>query len=300
MKTILVVCISMAITCQVAIASLIGIDYNYTTESNELFNIDQTTGKSSFLLSFKFDSGWYENFFVDTKNSIAFAVSTEKTLYKFNLKDLSYNFISLDRQIQSMEAGPDGFLIGIDYNYINGMNELFKIDPSTGKSYFLLSFSLDSEGYDKFFVDSENYTAYLVSTANTLYRFSLIDINYSTVSIDHPMQAIEVGSNGFLIGIDYNYTTEKNELFRIDPATGESSFLLSFSLDSGWYDKFFVDKKNDIAYTVSTFNTLYRLDLSKLRYMNTNIDHPMQCIESLDDDKQTNRNISNILNVLLN
>ena len=64
-------------------------------------------------------------------------------------------------------------LVGISYNDSTGQNEIHQIDPNTGTSILILSFSFDSGAYSAFCIDSQTNTAFAVSSARTLYQFDL-------------------------------------------------------------------------------------------------------------------------------
>ena len=159
-------------------------------------------------------------------------------------------------------------LVGISYNASIMQNEIHKINPDTGQKSVILSFEFDSVSWisGTFCVDSQNDLAYAVSSNDTLYQFNLTTGDYTTtsLSLDNYMQAVAIGKDNSLVAINYNNSTMQNEIHKINPDTGQKSVILSFEFDSvSWISgTFCVDSQNDLAYAVSSNDTLYQFNLT--------------------------------------
>ncbi|GEM_PF-6351161 len=68
-------------------ANLYGIDYSDSISQNRFLEINTTTAQTTVLNHFSFDSGfWMPNtFFTDQTTTSAYAVSSDNTLYRFDL-----------------------------------------------------------------------------------------------------------------------------------------------------------------------------------------------------------------------
>ena len=92
----------------------------------------------------------------------------------------------------------------------------------------------------------------------------LYDINAVTGAIKHIVttagfEAIRVAGSQ-LIGLGYDTSTNQNYLASIDPATGASTLLSSFTSSSGyWWPATFVANATDV-YLVSTSDDIYDFD----------------------------------------
>lgn len=269
-------------------AALLGLNYNISTSQNEIRRIDPSTGTSSVISSFSFDSGWWfpSTFAVDNQSNSAFAVSTNNTLYRIDLITGSYAKSTLSQPIQILGIGTDSSLISISKNNSTSKNELQRINPDTGVVSVISSFAFDSEGWypSTFAVDRQNNSAFAISGNKTLYRFDLITGDYATSSLNQSIQILGIGTDSSLISISKNNSTSKNELQKIDPKTGTVSVISSFAFDSeGWYPSTFaVDAQSHSAFAVSSSNTLYQFDLTTGNYTTSLLDQEMQVLRVTD------------------
>jgi hypothetical protein len=172
-------------------------------------------------------------------------------------------FLFLLISASSSHAAQTG--IGISYNAATAQNEIYSIDPITGTSTFLQSVVFDNSGWTGHIsVDLKSNRFYTLSAANRLYTFDLTSgALLVTVSLSPRFQAVELRSDGSMIGISYNAETAQNETYSIDPTTGASALLQSVVFDnSGWTGQISVDQKSTRFYTLSAANKLYTFDLT--------------------------------------
>lgn len=251
-----------------AAAQLVGINYNNSSQHNQYLCFNPATGATIVLNCFDYDSGfWYPNSFTtDLSTSSAYAVSTAGTLYTFNLTSGNIQrFVPLG--ISVIRPGLKGTLVGIK-NTSSGLFEFHSIDPVTGSSTPLGSFTL-SAGYfaSTFLTDlatgpaGSQGTAYLLSGDHKLYTFNVTTgALLGTPQLSATVSGIGLGVNGNLIGIQSNSSSGKWELHSIVPATGSSTMLSSFDLPSG-LNTFTSDPATNTVYVLSG-NTLYSFNLS--------------------------------------
>ncbi len=174
--------------------TMAGILYNSTSGMNELISYDVSTGAPTLLKSFKFDSGsWFANMFcINTEQNRAYAVSSAKTLYQFDLNTGSISTqplgLAQNMSLQAMAVKNNNSIIMIYFNLTSGMTELMSYDLSTGTPTLTKSFTFDSGFWypNTFCVDAQQNKAYAVSSAKTLYQFNLSSGSLSTLSLGLP------------------------------------------------------------------------------------------------------------------
>lgn len=250
--------------------SLVGIKYNNSSQHNELFGIDAVTASTTLLNTFDFDSGaWYPSSLMsDIAAGNAYAVSSAKTLYTFNLATGAVQqSVAID--LGEISLGVSGKLIGLK-DVSNGTWEFRSVDPTTGTTTMLSTFSLPS-GYvsDSFVTDPSTGpagtagTAYLVSGDHKLYTFNVTTgALLGTPLLASGIGTIALGSNGQLVAIANTSTAGQFDFRSIDPSTGNSAVLNTFSLPNGYIGSSFVSYPSaNVAYVVSG-NDLVTFDLS--------------------------------------
>jgi hypothetical protein len=274
---------------------LIGINYNFSTNQNEIRTVNPNTGETCLLNSFVFDTGyWYPNTFsVDKTANRIYAMSSGGKLYQFTLDTGAAvpPAVSIDTDMQTFRAGSNGLLVGIRYNFSTNQNEIRTVNPSTGETSLLNSFVFDTGGWysDTFSVDKTANRIYAMSSSSKLYQFTL-DTGAAvppTVSIDTNLQTLRAAGNGLFVGINYNGLTNQNEIRTVNPSTGETTLLNAFAFDSGAYNPstFSVDKTANRIYVVSSSNTLYqfRLDTGAAVPPTVSIDTDMQTLTAISN-----------------
>ena len=236
----------------------VGVGYNSTTNKNEIVSINPSTGATSVLNSFTFDSGGYFGI-VPGQQGNFYALSSALTLYDFNATTgqiLSTTPISYP-SLQTIVSLPSG-LKGIGYNASTNKNEIVSINAKTGAISVLNSFSFDSAGYNGSLVPGQDNNFYALSSAPTLYNFSALSGQIlSTTPIPYPPLQNLVSLPSALVGIGYNTATNKNEIVSIDAKTGATSVSNSFTFDSGGYYGSLVPGQDDNFYALSSAPTLY-------------------------------------------
>ena len=156
-------------------------------------------------------------------------------------------------------------LLGIAYNSATARNEFRSIDPVTGVTTLLNSFTFSSGGFlsATFTCDPATGKAYTIS-GGSLYSFSLSSgAVLSVAALNASMQVLGPGLAGNLVGIAYNSATARNEFRSIDPVTGVTTLLNSFTFSSGGFlsATFTCDPATGKAYTISG-GSLYSFSLS--------------------------------------
>jgi outer membrane protein assembly factor BamB len=251
-----------------AAAQLVGINYNNSSQHNQYLCINPATGATTVLNCFDYDSGfWYPNSLTtDVSTSSAYAVSSAGTLYTFNLTTGNIQG-AVPLGISVIRPGLNGTLIGIK-NTSSGLFEFHSIDPATGSSTALSSFTM-SAGYfaNSFVTDLKTGpaggqgTAYLLSGDHKLYTFNVTTgALLGTPQLSATVGGIGVGVNGNLIGIQRAPMSAQWELHSIDPTAGSSTKLSSFDLPGG-FSTLKSDPSKNVVYVISG-NTLYSFNLS--------------------------------------
>jgi hypothetical protein len=112
---------------------LVAICYNASISQNQFLAVDPVSGTVSTLNSFNFSSGAWrpESLTVDSAAGIAYAVSSDDHLYRF---DIATGAIlgspSPTAFVQAMNLGSAG-LVSIGLNLATGHNQFMAIDPAT-------------------------------------------------------------------------------------------------------------------------------------------------------------------------
>lgn len=135
----------------------------------------------------------------------------------------------------SLVAAAAAQLVGINYNNSSQHNQYLCVDPVSGAITVLNTFDYDSGFWygNSFTTDVAAGRAYAVSSAGTLYTFSLATgIIQGSVPLGIP--TISLGLNGTLVGIK-NPSSGLFEFHSIDPATGSSTSLGGFAMPGGYF-----------------------------------------------------------------
>jgi hypothetical protein len=248
-----------------SLAQLIGISFNSSAAQNELRSIDPWTGSSSLLNAFSFGTnGWRADTLVsDPSSGIICAISADNRLFRFD--SVTGAFLGAPNtgsMIAAMDQGYAG-LVGISYNASTSQNEFRTVDPASGTTTLLQSFTFGSGGWrpSTFVSDPTAGVAYAVSSDNRLYTFSLATgALLANPAMDSVVQALDLASSG-LVGISYNASTGQQELRSIDGATGNSTLISAFTFSSGGWNAVFATDTG-VAFAVSSDNTIYAFDLA--------------------------------------
>ena len=239
--------------------------------------LNPISGATTLLNAFAMPDG-FDSFLTDPSGGSAY-VQSGSTLYDLNLASGAIlNTPTLDTMIAGYGVG-NGGLVGLDYNSGTGNWEYRDINPVTGGTTLLNSFTLP-DGYESssFLTDPATSSAYLQS-GSTLYDLNLASgAILNTPTLDTMIAGYGVG-NGGLVGLDYNSGTGNWEYRDINPVTGGTTLLNSFTLPDGYESSsFLTDPSTGSAYFLSG-NTLYDLNLASGAILNTSIpDQTMQAI----------------------
>lgn len=166
--------------------------------------------------------------------------------------------------------------IAAAYNLTTSRMDLYRVNEGTQLSTHISSTGLTGWNTNSsLFTDQSGNVAYLFAGGAEIEKISLNTGIRSTVGLNRNYSSIELGSGGSLIGITYNGTTGKNEIYRISSTTGTDSLIKSFSFASGFWatGSFRVDTQNDFAYASSN-GLLYQFNLNtgSLRSATTDTD----------------------------
>jgi hypothetical protein len=250
--------------------TLIGIDFNSATSQNEIRTVNPLNGQTKLLNSFTFDSGGWvsETLVVNSAVGRFYAESSAPTLYTFDLASGQISStVALDTLMEAMALDTHGRLIGIDYNSVTSQNEIRTVNPLNGQTKLLNSFTFDSGGWvsETLVVNSAVGKFFAESSAPTLYTFDLASGQISsTVALDTLMEALALDTHGRLIGIDFNSATSQNEIRTVNPLSGQTKLLNSFTFDSGGWvsETLVVNSAVGKFFAESSAPTLYTFDLT--------------------------------------
>ncbi|HEV2842434.1 MAG TPA: delta-60 repeat domain-containing protein [Chthoniobacterales bacterium] len=189
-------------------------------------------------------------------------------------------------------------LAGIDYNFGTQHNQFLCINPGTGAITVANCFDFDS-GYwlaDSFTTDVSSGKAYAVSSAGTLYTFSLTS---GIIQQTNPLgiSLIRLGLGGTLAGI--RQLSSGFEFHSIDPTTGGSTTLSSFTMPGYYPATFVTDLVNGpagsqgTAYILATDYKLYTFNVTTGALLGT----PQLSTTVTGIDVGTNGNLIGLLSV---
>jgi len=268
-------------------AGLVGINYDANLNQNQIRVVHPLTGSTTLLNSFAFSSGGWnsETFAVNSQSGRLYAQSGDQTIYTFDASNGQIlSGAVANSAMSAMDIGISGNLIGISYDSVSMENEIRVLNPSTGNTTLLNSFTFSSGGFfpGTFAVAPSLNRFYVQSGDATVYTFDLTtgQILHTRLA-DTSMQALSYWKAGELIGIDYNGSTMQNEVRILDPATGTTTLLNTFTFSSGgWIDTTFtVDSSGNIFYAESGDGTLYTFDLATGAILGTrSLDTTMQAL----------------------
>jgi DNA-binding beta-propeller fold protein YncE len=153
----------------------------------------------------------------------------------------------------SAVAGAAAQIVGINYNNTSLHNQYLCINPTSGNVTVLSTFDFDSGYYfgNSFTTDVTLGRAYAVSSVGTLYTFDLATGVIQQSPVPLGISVIRRGLPGQLVGIK---TLSSGYGFcSIDPATGNSTLLTTFTLAAGFVaDNFVTDLATGVAGTLGT------------------------------------------------
>lgn len=154
-------------------------------------------------------------------------------------------------------------LIGLAYNSSTAQNEIRSVDPQSGSTTLLNSFTFSSGSSRAatFISDPLFGRAYVVSGDDKLYSFSLSSgALLAMPQIDTSFTAIDRAGNGQLVGI--NFSGSQAQFRSINPATGTTTLLNTFTFANGFsLGTFVADPSVGTAYALSG-NQLYEFSLT--------------------------------------
>jgi len=222
---------------------------------------------------------------VNSQSGRLYAQSGDQTIYTFDASNGQIlSGAVANSAMSAMDIGISGNLIGISYDSVSMENEIRVLNPSTGNTTLLNSFTFSSGGFfpGTFAVAPSLNRFYVQSGDATVYTFDLTtgQILHTRLA-DTSMQALSYWKAGELIGIDYNGSTMQNEVRILDPATGTTTLLNTFTFSSGgWIDTTFtVDSSGNIFYAESGDGILYTFDLATGTILRTrSLDTTMQAL----------------------
>jgi outer membrane protein assembly factor BamB len=186
----------------------------------------------------------------------AYTQSSKNNLYEIDTLTGAILSVKSIPTMQTMTSTGNGSLFGVTYNSVTGKNEIYSIDTTTGFTTLLNSFAFDSGSWNAELIRS-NDRVFAQSSSGTIYEFNVSTGAIVSTTAGIPGMSLLANDAGSLVGISYNNTTSKNELYSIDRVSGATSLLNSFDLDSGYRVRFYQDGS---VYVASTAGTLYEFD----------------------------------------
>lgn len=166
-----------------------------------------------------------------------------------------------------------GQLVGLSYNSQTGENEFRSVDPGTGQSTVLNTFTLES-GYSGFFSNPSKNEAYILSGPNQLIRFNLTTgelIGSTEMDVQYPTTTTG-GPTGLTVAVS-NHPDPTFDLKSLDPLSGETTLITSFQ--SNGIGQIFADA--DTAYLPIWHDEILRFDLTSGQPLpSIDFTHPFQ------------------------
>lgn len=267
-------------------AGLVGISYDPNLNQNQIRRVNPLTGSTVLLNSFSFSSGGWnaETFSIDQASGRIYAQSGDQTLYTFGAySGQILNNVVADTSLGAMDVGLSGNLVGISYNLTSMENEVRSANPATGTMTLLNSFNFSGGGYlpGTFATVPALNRFYVLSGDNTIYTFDLTTGQVLHTSPNASMESLAYWKAGELIGIAYDPQSMQNEVRILDPNTGATTLLNSFTFSSGgWIDTTFtVDQADKAFYAESGDGVLYTFNLTSGSILSTTqLDTTMQSL----------------------
>ena len=217
---------------------LAAINYNYTTLHNQYLCVDSLTGSIVVLNTFDFDTGYWTGVLIsDPASNEAYALSSGKTLYTFDINSGAIKQ-HVSTGLDLIAPAFNGELVGIK-NLSGGSFEFDSVDPVTGTTMMLSTFTLSSGYYSDSFVTDlvsgtagSQGTAYFLESPNILHRFNVTNgASLGMTTLSGNIVGLAPGPNGTLATVQYN--GGQWGVYSTDPVTGNSTLLNTFNPSSG-------------------------------------------------------------------
>ncbi len=215
---------------------------------NQLRTVNAATGATTVRNSFVFSGGaWNPGTFVSDASGNVYAQSFDRTVYTFNaLTGQVVHDVMGDTSMGQLRLSSSGQLIGIGYDPGSMRNEVRVMNPITGATTLLNSFTFTSGAYRPFTVsiDLTGNRLYAMASDAALHAFDLTTgASLPTVPADTTMDTLASDGAGGLIGISYNDALTQFEIRTLNALTGATAVLNTFEFDSGGYrpSSFLVD-----------------------------------------------------------
>ena len=265
-----------------AYGGLVSISYDSSSRENVLHLINPDSGTATQLNSFSFDTNAWTpaTFSSNPLSGRIYAISSSDTLYEFSETTgevLSMQTPDLPESIQALASSRGTGLKGIYYNG-NEKNTLVSIDPDNSQTNDLSIFSFSDNSWkppsftSSFLLKNIYAISSEGSDSSKLNVFSgTTGKRLSTHSLGISIQAMDASLGGQLFGITYNSIADENELYTINPETGQVTLLNSFSFDTGSWapETFTTNPLMNRAYAVSSSGKLYEFNLKTGQILST-------------------------------
>ena len=223
---------------------------------------------------------------------------------------ISYRYLRLFPVILCLTLHSYAGLVGISYDPTLSQNQIRSVDPLTGATTLLNSFSFSSNSWnpETFSANAQLGRLYAQSGDQTVYTFGAYSGQIlNSVVADTGMGAMNIGLSGNLIGISYNPVSMENEVRSLNPLTGNTVLLNTVNFSGGGYSggTLAVAPTLNRFYIQSGDDTVYTFDLTTGQILNTKVaDTSMQVLTYLgpgdligiDYNPQTMQNEVRIVN----
>lgn len=126
---------------------------------------------------------------------VGYTTNGPDSVLKFDLNTgANLGTIQLPFAYPNLQAGVDGDLAGILYNFSTEKNELYAIDGENGQATLLNTWAFTSGYYSAFLTDPLGERAYALSGANDIYTFDLRSGDILNIApLDSAMQNFAIG-----------------------------------------------------------------------------------------------------------
>ena len=271
-------------TATVATAQLVGLDVNSGTGNWEYVTLNPVSGATTLLNSFALPDGYAGGSFLTDPSTGSAYLQSGNSLYDLNLASGAVlNVATLDTVIVGYGLG-NGGLVSLDFNSGTGNWEYRNLNPVTGVTTLLNTFTLpDGFASGSFLTDPSTGSAYLQS-GNNLYNLNLASGAIMNISTPDTMIAAYAFGNGGLVSLDFNSGTGNWEYRDLNPVTGVTTLLNAFPLPDGYLSSsLLADPSTGSAYFQSG-NSLYDLSLASGAVSNISTpDNFMQAIGTVPE-----------------
>ncbi|RZT92366.1 IPT/TIG domain-containing protein [Ancylomarina subtilis] len=228
---------------------------------NQIVKIDKTTGSKKFVADLSsFSFGYYESLVYDSQSKSIIGLFNDTKLIKVNVHSGKVTTVNIasesdNESIKEIVIGDNDDLYGFYETDIQGehVNQIVKVDKTTGSKIFVADLSSFSYGYYESLVyDSQSKSIIGLFNDTKLIKVNVQSGKVTTVNIasesdNESIKEIVIGDNDDLYGF---YETDiqgehVNQIVKVDKTTGSKVFVADLSsFNYGYYESLVYDSQS--------------------------------------------------------